>query len=410
MHRVDGPGNDSGSFVEKDPQMGIAGTTITADIMNAFQEEIAGVIEGSGASLNKPDNGQLLAAILTLGGAAENAILNGLMEFWQASGVTGNKLIDFNDGAVWIADQWIFDSGGNPGAATITRQELATGTVPPGMEKFGQPRYYARWIQTASAATTPPMLWQAVEGVGTFAGRTVTVSFAARVSSGTLDVTPSLRQSFGTGGSPSSDVTTTAGSPWTVTDTWARFSWTVVLPSISGKTIGTNPDNFVAVQFAMPTGATFTLEVTDLRLDLGSSVLPLWRSSADELARCQRYFEKAGPILSDPLIGGNEASGWFLWDADEDLGHRDHYMAAKIDAGLFHTVSPSTNELDKVFVYGTGAQTGAFTIAGGTEFYGPLMLISGTPSSAMERFGYRWFVWAPPFDATVEGVALFTLL
>jgi len=72
MHRVDGPGHDNNMFTE-----GVEGvtpaTTITADILNAVQEEIVGVINGAAISLNKADNGQLTTALNSLISAAINA-------------------------------------------------------------------------------------------------------------------------------------------------------------------------------------------------------------------------------------------------------------------------------------------------------------------------------------------------
>ncbi len=70
MHRIDGPGHDNNQFTEGDPQIPTPATTVTADILNALQEEIASVIEGSGDTLDKADNGQLLQAIDALRNAA----------------------------------------------------------------------------------------------------------------------------------------------------------------------------------------------------------------------------------------------------------------------------------------------------------------------------------------------------
>ena len=71
MHRIDGPGAAPGNlFTEGNPSSAVPATVVTADWMNAVQEEIAGVIEGAGDTLDKPDNGQLAAAINTLIAAA----------------------------------------------------------------------------------------------------------------------------------------------------------------------------------------------------------------------------------------------------------------------------------------------------------------------------------------------------
>lgn len=67
MHRIDGPGaTQAGQFTEGDPTQGVPATTVTGAWLNALQEEVAGVIEGAGMALDKPDNAQLRAAILAL--------------------------------------------------------------------------------------------------------------------------------------------------------------------------------------------------------------------------------------------------------------------------------------------------------------------------------------------------------
>jgi len=70
MHRIDGPGHVSNQFTEGDPLVPIPATTVTADILNAIQEEIASVIEEGGGALVKTDNTQLLAKIQSLISAA----------------------------------------------------------------------------------------------------------------------------------------------------------------------------------------------------------------------------------------------------------------------------------------------------------------------------------------------------
>lgn len=68
MHRIDGANATADNrFSLGNPGAGIPATTVTADIMNALQEEVAGVIEASGQSLVKANNAQLLQAIRNLG-------------------------------------------------------------------------------------------------------------------------------------------------------------------------------------------------------------------------------------------------------------------------------------------------------------------------------------------------------
>lgn len=67
MHRIDGPAAGVGGvFVEGDPTVGTPSTVVTEDWANAVQEELCSVIEGASLVLSKPNNGQLLAAVLAL--------------------------------------------------------------------------------------------------------------------------------------------------------------------------------------------------------------------------------------------------------------------------------------------------------------------------------------------------------
>lgn len=52
-------------FVNGNPATNTQGTIVTADWLNAIQEELAGTIEGLGSSLIPANNGQLLAALLS---------------------------------------------------------------------------------------------------------------------------------------------------------------------------------------------------------------------------------------------------------------------------------------------------------------------------------------------------------
>ena len=67
MHRIDGPGATADNkFTEGNPGAGIPATDVTADVMNALQEEICAVVEASGLALVKANNAQLLEALRRL--------------------------------------------------------------------------------------------------------------------------------------------------------------------------------------------------------------------------------------------------------------------------------------------------------------------------------------------------------
>ena len=65
MHRIDGPGHKNHRFYRPDPEAidDNRGTLLTAEWLNALQEELAAVIEGAGLPLAKQQNGQLSVAV-----------------------------------------------------------------------------------------------------------------------------------------------------------------------------------------------------------------------------------------------------------------------------------------------------------------------------------------------------------
>lgn len=66
MHRIDTTHATAGNlFTEGDPGAGDEATEVSADILNAFQEEICSVVE-SVVALSKVDNTQLLQAIIAI--------------------------------------------------------------------------------------------------------------------------------------------------------------------------------------------------------------------------------------------------------------------------------------------------------------------------------------------------------
>jgi len=68
MHRIDSEGSINNQFSEGNPSLGVEGTKVTADFLNALQEELAYTIESAGLTLEKGNHSQLANAILTLVG------------------------------------------------------------------------------------------------------------------------------------------------------------------------------------------------------------------------------------------------------------------------------------------------------------------------------------------------------
>ena len=298
MHLVDGPGHDSNQFTEGDPIGGVEATTVTAEIANAWMLEIANVITlGAGLPLNEPGNPQLLQAIQAIGGNAaasgiESLIVNGDFRFTQGPlGVSEN----LSDESASIFDGF-FNYTGTTGTATVSRQQfiVGAGDVP------REPRYYMRHQQTGSAGAAQPYIITGHDDVRAWAGEEITFAVNLRVASGTLNVTPSVSQNFGLGGSPSASVDQ-VGSDWVVGTNWTLFEFTVTLDDLDTKNIGNEADH-IAFQMTLPSGTTFTLDVADMRVVRGPNAGTFRRLNwQEELQRVRRYRESSVPSFREFL-------------------------------------------------------------------------------------------------------------
>lgn len=225
-----------------------------------------------------------------------NATINGNFDFWQR----GTSFSSLTSGD-YTSDRWTMGFDGTGATRTISRQVFTLGQT----DVPGEPTAFYRFNQSvAGSGANFNAITQHIEGVRTFAGQQVTLSFFARGAASLTMPVIILRQSFGTGGSPSALVDTGFGNPTVVGTTFTKFSFTVTLPSISGKTLGTDGNDFLQLILAIPFNTTFTFDLASVQIELGPVATPFERRPlGTELALCQRYFERSS---------GNQGSGFFF--------------------------------------------------------------------------------------------------
>jgi hypothetical protein len=156
------------------------------------------------------------------------------------------------------------------------------------------------WTQ-AAAPTTSPKITQRIENVQTLQGRSATFSCWLWCASGTQTITNlQVLQHFGTGGSPSADVTTNVPVNWVLTTTPQRFSVLLNVPTIAGKTLGTTSGtHYLQVYVQYPIAASYAINTTQWQLEQSSPNAPPdgmpttfeYRGVQAELARVQRYYD-----------------------------------------------------------------------------------------------------------------------
>lgn len=149
--------------------------------------------------------------------------------------------------------------------------------------------FYATFAASAATVTTRAILETRLEHLLPLAGKRVTLSFKYRANAAFF---VSLVQNFGVGGSAavSTSLTSNVGG----SANWRSISLPVVLPAVTGKTLGTSP--FLALQFALPQ-ASF-IDLADVQLEEGYATPFERRPPGMELSACRRFFRRSASALN----------------------------------------------------------------------------------------------------------------
>ena len=233
-----------------------------------------------------------------------NAIINGAFDINQRSFTSASSPV-----ATYGFDRWVNVGIGTGGSATFSAQTFTPGTAP--MAGYEGANFLRIVTTGQTGADIETDIQQKIEDVRSFAGQTVTISFFAKAASGTPAIALAASQAFGTGGSPATLVNV---GKTTISTSWARYSLTYAVPSITGKTIGAGS----SLQFLFYVSAgsaanswtgslgiqSNTFDIWGVQLEAGSVATPFKRNAPSiqaELAACQRYFY-------DPLFNTSAAN------------------------------------------------------------------------------------------------------
>lgn len=223
----------------------------------------------------------------------ENLIIDGNFDHWfEGTSQTSNG---YGSDTMWY--------NGNIGSTkTHSRQAFALGDT----DTWDAPAaYYSRTVVSSVAgASNGVYKEQRVEDVKKLAGRKVTLSFRAKADAA-KNIAVELYQDFGTGGSPSSTVSGIGSQLVALTTAWQDFEITIDMPSILGKTLGSNNNNYTAVNFWFDAGSSFstraaslgqqsgTFDIAQVKLEIGDYgtqfVAP---DPTNGAAQCARYFQQ----------------------------------------------------------------------------------------------------------------------
>tara|TARA_R110000868_G_C10935976_1_gene766695 strand:- start:230 stop:1459 length:1230 start_codon:yes stop_codon:yes gene_type:complete len=211
-----------------------------------------------------------------------NRVINGAMQIAQRGSVTIGA-------SGYSLDMYRYAVATGIPTGTISQQTFTPGTAPvAGYEGSN----FARINITAYNGCTLLQFAPTIEDVRTFAGQTATFSFYAKADASSTFGSIFVTQTFGSGGSADVNTGITLNST-ALTSSWTRYTGTVAVPSISGKTIGAGSS--VRVVIAQPNSGGVlrngTYDYWGVQLEAGSVATPFEvEDIGTTLAKCQRYY------------------------------------------------------------------------------------------------------------------------
>lgn len=181
----------------------------------------------------------------------KNRVTNSKFQFWDYA-------ITQTTSGYGSDNRWLNSHSGS--TKTHSQQTFATGQT----DVPNNPEFFSRTVvTTGSGASDFTTKKHRIENVEQSSNAKVSVSFWAKADS-SKNIATEFVQSFGTGGSPSSIVTAIGVTTFALTTSWSKYTVTVDLPSISGKTLGTNNDDFLEFNFWFEAGSDYNIRTNSI--------------------------------------------------------------------------------------------------------------------------------------------------
>jgi hypothetical protein len=308
--------------------------------------------------------------------AGKNRVINGAMAINQRDYSSSTT-----DGS-YIVDRIL----GFGSAATVTSsvQAFTAGAAP--VAGYEAVNFCRLAVAGQSATSSNAVLATRIEDVRTFAGSTATISFWAKANTGTPKIAVEWIAYFGPTGS--ANVNTYAGQV-TLSTSWARYSVSVAIPSISGKTVNASNVTYGQLNLWVSAGSDFnsrtgslgiqnsTFDIWGLQAEQGSTATAFQTATGTiqgELAACQRYYVRFSSTNTLTTYAVGTAVQTNTMDFTMNLPVILRVQPAAIDysglgatdganpilTGGTFTIPSSTNSKDKPMV--------RYTQAGATQF------------------------------------------
>lgn len=181
----------------------------------------------------------------------KNKVINGNFDLWDYA--TSQTTSDYGSDNRW--------NNLNTGSTkTHSQQSFTLGQT----DVPGNPEFYSRTVVTTGGGASNNALKQhKIEYVKTLSGKTATLSFWAKADAA-KDIATEFFQYFGSSGSPSASVNAIGVTTHSLTTSWTKYTATVDIPSISGKTLGTDLNDYLQLSFWFDAGSDYDARTNSL--------------------------------------------------------------------------------------------------------------------------------------------------
>lgn len=253
---------------------------------------------------------------------SRQAIINSNFDIIQRVG----PFTPLDANVTYTADHWldyVNKDGGTLPTLSVSRIALTAGEI---FNSFYAYRLTTNGAGTSLGTASSHLTGQRIEQGTRFlcgANKKVTVSFYARSSIANKKLAIALQQNYGTGGSPTA-AESIAGTVFSLTSNFTKYTFTFTTNTLTGKTFGTDNNDILELDFLYVWGTAIntiyggafggaetyvgsgTIDIAQVQLCSGPAALPYQpKNYAEELRSCQRYYFRINnPYASDSAMWG----------------------------------------------------------------------------------------------------------
>lgn len=213
----------------------------------------------------------------------DNILVNSNFSIWQ-EGTSFSNITSLR----YIADVYIVRTGSG-GSLNVSQQAL---TLNEQIQTEGTTNA-CHIEQTVAGAAFTGIQGEVlgINAISTLAGKKVTLSFYTRtLGTAPANLTFDFVQNFGSGGSAETLTRNQVALGTSLTGNFQRFTKTITVPSIVGKTLGTNPYAFFRI-INTATGI-YEFDITNIKLEIGENPTPyIPKSISQEFRDCHAQYQ-----------------------------------------------------------------------------------------------------------------------